>query len=208
MTKTLSHSPSQRTKHLARTLAGVAVTLCVAQAAQAQMMSDMMSPGTSYIGLTGGPSDFSRTKGGNSSFPNDDRSTAYSLSVGNYFINPNLGGEIGYTNFGSVSRGGGTTKAEGINFSLVGKLPLSETFNLLGKIGTTYSQTDVSANPASGGMATGNSNGFDWSYGIGAELVFSPQLSGVLQYDEHFMKFAGSSSERVSTTMIGARLRF
>jgi hypothetical protein len=83
-----------------------------------------------------------------------------------------------------------------------------EMFNLLGKVGTTYSQTDVSANPASGGMATGSNNGFDWSYGIGAELVFAPQLSGVLRYDEHFMKFAGSSSERVSTTMIGARLRF
>jgi hypothetical protein len=133
MTKTPSHSPTQRAKLLARTLAGVAVTLCVAQAAHAQMMSDtMMSPGTSYIGLTGGPSDFSRTKGGNGLFPNDDRSTAYSLSVGNYFINPNLG----------------------------------------------------------------------------AELVFAPQWSAVLQYDEHFMKFAGSSSERISTTMIGARIRF
>ena len=208
MTKTPSHSPTQRVKHLARTLAGAAVALCVAQAANAQMMSDMVSTGTSYVGLTGGPSDFSRTQGGNGLFANEDRSTVYSLSVGNYFINPNLGAEIGYTNFGSVGRGGGTTKAEGINISLVGKLPLSEMFNLLGKVGTTYSQTDVSANPASGGMATGSNNGFDWSYGIGAELVFAPQWSAVLQYDEHFMKFAGSSSERISTTMIGARIRF
>ena len=95
-------------------------------------MSDMVSTGTSYVGLTGGPSDFSRTQGGNGLFANEDRSTAYSLSVGNYFINPNLG----------------------------------------------------------------------------AELVFAPQWSAVLQYDEHFMKFAGSSSERISTTMIGARIRF
>jgi hypothetical protein len=57
-------------------------------------------------------------------------------------------------------------------------------------------------------MSTGSSNGFDWSYGVGAELVLSPQWSAVLQYDEHFMKFANSGSDRVSTTMLGVRMRF
>jgi hypothetical protein len=192
---------------VARTLVAGAALLGVAQLASAQNMMDMNTPGASYIGLSAGPSDFSRTNGGNGLFSKEDRNTAYNLKAGTYFINPNLGAEIGYTNFGSVSRGGGTTRAEGINISAVAKLPLNEMFNLLGKVGTTYAHTDVSAQPGSG-MATGSSNGFDWSYGVGAELVVSPQWSAVLQYDEHYMKFAGSSTDRVTTTMLGVRMRF
>jgi hypothetical protein len=127
--------------------------------------------------------------------------------AGNYNYNQNFGVEIGYTNFGNVGRGGGTTKAEGINLSLIGRMPVSPMFNLLGKVGTTYGHTEVSANPLSG-MTSGSESGFDWSYGVGAELVLSPQWSAVLTYDEAFMKFAGGSSERVSNTMIGARMRF
>lgn len=58
------------------------------------------------------------------------------------------------------------------------------------------------------GVASGSESGFDWSYGIGAELVISPQWSAVLQYNEHFLKFAGDSSDRVTATTIGVRMRF
>jgi hypothetical protein len=167
----------------------------------------MSSPGSSYIGLSGGPSDFSRVNAGNGLFANDDSDTAYSIMAGNYGYNQNVGVEIGYTNFGQVGRGGGTSKAEGINLSLIGRLPVSPMFNLLAKVGTTYGHTEVSANALSG-MPTGSESGFDWSYGIGAEMVITPQWSAVLSYDEAYMKFAGSSSERVSNTMIGLRMRF
>jgi opacity protein-like surface antigen len=66
---------------------------------------------------------------------------------------------------------------------------------------------DVSAAPGSG-IASGNESGFGVSYGIGAEYVFSPQLSAVLQYDEHRLKFAGTGRDRVSATSVGLRYRF
>lgn len=188
----------------------VAATLLMGTAHMAQAQStnsSMAAPGSSYIGLSGGPADFSRIGSGNGLFSRDDHDTAYSLTMGNYFPNQNLGVELGYTNFGKVARGGGTTKAEGINLSLIGRMPINPMFNLLGKVGTTYGHTEVSANPLSG-MATGSESGFDWSYGVGAEMVISPQWSGVLQYDEHFMKFAGGASDRVSTTTVGLRMRF
>ena len=198
----------RRLVQLSRALLGATVLLGAAQAANAQSSyAPMAGNGSNYIGLSGGPSDFSRSRGGFGVFHNGDHDTAYSLMAGNYFINPNVGMELGYTNFGSVARGGGNTKAEGINISLIGKMPVGNSVNLLGKLGTTYGHTEVSSNPASG-IQSGSESGFDWSYGVGAELVITPQWSAVLQYDEHYLKFAGASSERITTTTIGARMHF
>lgn len=160
-----------------------------------------------YIGLSVGSSDFSKPSNGFGVFGNDQRATAYSIKMGNYFNNQNFGFEIGYTDFGSVNRAGGTTKVDGINLSLIGRAPLNPTFNLLGKIGTTYGRTDVSSAPTSG-VTSGSERGFDWSYGIGAEMLLSAQWSGVLQYDEHYVKFPGGSSDRVSATSLGLRYRY
>ena len=197
------------TKRLLHTLIAATLMLGTAQFASAQSTNkpSTVTPGSSYVALSGGQSDFSRISGGNGLFSRDDHDTAYSVAYGNYAYNQNVGVEVGYTHFGEVARGGGTSKAEGINLSLIGRLPINPMFNLLGKIGTTYGHTEVSANPLSN-VATGTENGFDWSYGIGAEMVISPQWSAVLSYDENFMKFAGNSSERVTTTQIGVRMRF
>ena len=208
MNSPLSHNRSARSPRLVRSVLAATLLLCTAHMANAQSNSRSMdATGSSYVGLSGGPSDFSRINSGNGLFPRETLNTAYSLTFGNYFMSPNMGAQVGYTNFGNVSRGGGTSKAEGINISLIGKLPVGQSVNLLGKVGTTYGHTEVSAQPPSG-MSQGSESGFDWSYGVGAELVFNPQWSGVLQYDEHYMKFSGSDSDRVSTTTIGVRLHF
>jgi len=146
-----------------------ALPLARAQASAAD--SEVVGPG--YFSLNGGPSDFSRISAGNGLYPRGDRDTVYSLALGNYLFTPHLGVELGYTNFGQISRGGGSTKAEGVNLSLIGKLPLSQRFNLLGKLGTTYGHTDTTALPVSN-LASGSEYGFDWSYGVGAELVINP----------------------------------
>jgi hypothetical protein len=206
----MNATPSRTTRqsHLVSSLLAATLLLCTAQMASAQTTSGGMGAmGPGYIGFSGGPSDFSRINGGNGLYSREDKNTAYSLMAGNYFLSPNVGMEVGYTNFGQISRGGGTTKAEGINVSLIGKMPINPSFNLLGKVGTTYGHTDVSSQPLSG-VAQGSESGFDWSYGVGAELVINPQWSAVLQYDEHYLKFAGNSSDRVTTTTIGARMHF
>jgi OmpA-OmpF porin, OOP family len=84
---------------------------------------------------------------------------------------------------------------------------MSSNFNLLGKIGTTYGRTDVSSAPTSG-VTAGSERGFDWSYGVGAELHLSPQWSAVFQYDQHDVKFPGASNYRVSAASLGLRYRY
>lgn len=186
-------------------LAVAALTAGVSANAQSSSNYSLYGPGNGYIGLNVGQSNFS-LGGGTGAFSSDKHDTVYNIYSGSYF-NENIGAELGYTNFGKISRAGGETKAYGINLSLVGKLPLSAQFNLLGKLGTTYGHTDVSSNPASG-ITSGSESGFGLSYGLGAEYSFTPQMSAVLQYDEHNLKFAGSGRDRVSATTVGLRYRF
>ena len=193
-------------------LVAIAV-LTLAVGAQAQISNtsssgsgySMYSLNSSYIGLNAGRSNF-RLNSGLGGFPNNSRNNAYSLYGGGYFTN-NLGVELGYSDFGRVTRAGGTTSAEGFNLGLAGKLPLSPAFNLLGRVGTTYGRTDVSS-AAGSGIVAGRERGFGLSYGVGAEYAFSSTWSAVLQYDEYNLKYVNSGRNRVNTTSIGLRYRF
>lgn len=163
------------------------------------------APGSTYIGFNAGQSNF-RLNGGNGSFANEQRKTSYSLYGGGYF-NDYLGVEAGYTDFGRINRAGGQTRADAFSVSLIGKLPLTPAFNLLGRVGTSYSRTNVSSNMTSG-VTPGNQTDLGLSYGIGAEYAFNSQLSGVLEYDEYNMKFAGGNRDRINTTSLGLRYKF
>ena len=189
----------------AASLAAVAGAQAQSSASSSSSGYAMYGRGNSYIGLNAGRSDFSV---GNDIgiFTHDQGDTAYNIYAGSYFNN-NFGFEFGYTDFGRVNRAGGSTKADGINLSLIGKLPVSGSFNLLGKLGTTYGRTEVSS-AAGSGVAAGSESGFDWSYGVGAEYAFHPRWSAVLQYDEHYLKFVGSGRDRISATTLGVRYGF
>jgi len=187
--------------------AGLLATTLLLCAAPLAIADTGLDGNPAYIGLNGGPSDFSRISNGNGLYGRDSYDTAYSLAAGNYFLSPNMGMELGYIYFGRIARCGGTSKADGIQITLIGKWPLGSSFNLLGKLGTTYGRTQTSAQINSG-VASGSENAFDWSYGVGAEWMFNPQWSALLQYDEHYLKFAGIGSDRVTTTTLGVRMHF
>lgn len=192
------------------TASALALSLLAASGAQAQSSTSpagysVMAPGNSYIDLGVGRSEFSLNNG-LGGFNSDKRDNAYSVRAGSYFNNV-LGVEVGFIDFGKINRGGGMTEANGVNFSVIGKFPLSEQFNVLGKLGTTYTRTEVSALPLSA-LTGGKEDGFELSYGLGVEFNFTPQWSAVMQYEEHKMKFIGGESDRVGLTSLSARYRF
>lgn len=165
----------------------------------------MYAPGSAYIGFNIGQSNLNLNNG-NNLFGIEKSKNTYNLYGGSYF-NDYIGLEIGYADFGRINRGGGQTRADGFNVGVVGKLPLGTSFNLLGRLGTTYGRTDVTSNIRSGVVA-GKETGWGGSYGIGAEFMFNPQLSAVLQYDEYNLKFAGGNRDKINTTSLGLRYRF
>jgi opacity protein-like surface antigen len=185
-------------------------SLTLAATAQAQGSSSasgsnnsLYSSGNRYIGLNAGQTDF-RLGNGNGFYGAENRNTAYSIYGGSYFRDSNLGMELGYTDFGRVNRAGGSTKADGINLSLIGRVPLGSSFNLLGKVGGLYARTDVSTGAGSG-VTPGSTTDLDWTYGVGVEFAFARQWSAVLQYDENNMKFAGGARDKVTNLAVGIR---
>lgn len=157
-----------------------------------------------YVGLSAGQSKYSLNSGlGGFNF--DDTGTAAKVYAGGYF-NPNFGLEFGYLNFGTAHRLGGTTKAQGLNLSLVGRVPLNEQFDVFGKVGTTYARTRT--NGFSGlGVQTGKDNGFGISYGVGARWAFSQQWAAVLEFERHRLNFADGKSNANMTTL-GVQYRY
>ncbi len=198
----------------ASALSVLVVSMLAASGAQAQTTPRnpdgpfaMAGSTAGYIGLNAGQTDY-RLGNGNGFFNSDNRATAYKLVGGAYFTN-NFGVEVGYTDFGRINRGGGETRADGFSLSVVGKLPIAPSINLLGRLGTTYGRTEVSA-AAGSGLNPGSDLGFGLSGGVGAEFKFSPKLSAVLEYDSHDLRFAGSSRDRetIGMTSVGVRYQF
>lgn len=192
-------------------LAIAAAALAGASAVNAQTSSSSASapswyaPHSTYIGLNAGESSY-RQGCGTGVFNCGDKDDAYSIYGGSMFNN-NFGLELGYVNMGDIGRGGGTTKAEGINLSLVGRLPLNQSFGLFGKVGITYGRTNVSSLPGSG-VTAGKEDGFGLSVGAGVSYDFSERWSAVLQWDRHDFKFSGVGRENVNATTLGLKYRF
>ena len=178
--------------------------LCSA-AAQADSYSTSGSAFTpTYIALNVGTADLSRPITAFGVFGGQQQGQAYGVAMGNYFAGTNYGVEVSYADFGSVTRYGGSAKVDGINLSMIGRMPLSDSFNLLGKLGTTYSRTNVSTDSANSNLA-GSERGFDWAYGVGGEFKINANWGATLQYAEHFVKYPTTGSERISSTTVGAR---
>jgi opacity protein-like surface antigen len=181
-------------------VAVASLTLATGASAQNGMYND----GDSYFELNTGRTDFD-LGGGNGLYHSDRFDRSYGVAMGGYFRSSDLGMEIGYTDFGDVHRLGGTSEAQGINLSLIGRAQLGNAFNVLGQIGGVYSRTDVSARSAANANDTGTEHGLDWTYGVGLEYVFTRRVSGVLQYDGYRMDFADKGRERITNLALGVR---
>jgi OmpA-OmpF porin, OOP family len=196
-------------RHLVLRFAALAVgALFASAAAQAQNYTPAGSStstfGPTYFAFNAGTADLSRPITAFGVFGGQQQGQAYGVALGNYFVGTDFGVEVSYADFGSVTRYGGSTKVDGINLSLIGRMPLGDNFNLLGKVGTTYSRTTVTTDLANANLA-GSERGYDWAYGIGGEYKINANWGATLQYAEHFVKYPTTGSERISSTTFGAR---
>jgi OOP family OmpA-OmpF porin len=159
-----------------------------------------------YFGLSGGRSNYDLNAGpAGTGLGFDDSDSAWKLSTGGYF-HPNAGVELSYLNAGKAHRLGGTTKAQGVNLSLIGRAPLNEQFDLFGKVGTTYGRTRTSG--FSGlGVNTGKDSGFGLSYGLGARWNFNQQWAAVVEWERHKFHFADDNSG-VKMTTVGVQYKY
>ena len=164
-------------------------------------------PGTrrGYFGINLGRSDYG-TPCGSGGFGCDKPKVAGKVYSGGMF-NDYLGMELGYLHAGRADRAGGRTDAQGLNASVVGRVPLGSAFNAFAKGGVTYGRTHVSAASAAG-VPTGTGSGWGASYGAGVGWDFNRTSGLVLEWERHDFRFAGLGKQDVDMTTIGYRHRF
>ena len=147
----------------------------------------------------------------------DPKDTAYKLFSG-YQFNRYVAVEGGYFNLGknsfraTTSPAGtlaGETKAQGINLDLVGTLPLTDNFSLLGRVGAhhTWSKSTYSGTGAAAGVI-GNSkrNGSDYKVGLGMQYEFNPSVW--LRGDVERYRVKDAVGRRANVDMITVSLVF
>lgn len=154
-----------------------------------------------YVGLNAGVSDY---RGGCSgAFGCDDTDQAFKVYTGG-LINQWIGAEFGYLHLGKVDRNGGSTRAHGLNLSLVLNVPVTEMFEIHGRAGATYGRTKTTA---AAGLPRGGESDWGPAWGIGAGLNLTPQFAVVLDWDHHRFEFAGGR-DHVTATTLGVRYQF
>lgn len=202
-----STSPlAQRTARLALCLL-VACTSLPALAQASGNSGSWWQPGAgrTTIGLNIGRSSFQNDC--IAGYTCDDRDSYFSLYARN-MARDTWGSQLGLVHLGNMERGGGKTRAWGLDLSLVGRTPVgSQGLGVFGKVGAILGHTRVTADPASG-LATGNRNGIGLSIGAGVSWDFSPNMSAVLEWDRYDLRFQGSGRDAVHATSIGLQYRY
>jgi outer membrane autotransporter protein len=116
-----------------------------------------------------------------------------------------LGAELSYVDLGRLDRNGGDVRAKGVNLGLVGRLPLSDQFNVFGKIGVVYGWTRTGSPLA--GVATGNKSDMNVSYGLGAQYDINRQWALRGDWDAYRLEFSGGR-DTVSLFSVGGVYKF
>ena len=121
---------------------------------------------------------------GTTGYTSDDRDTGYKLFGGHQF-NRNFAIEGGYFNLGKTRFNSNTTPAgtlsgqtrvQGLNIDLVGTLPVSERFSVLGRVGAAYAQSRAEftgTGAAAGVTARDKANGTNAKIGLGVQYEIS-----------------------------------
>ncbi|HKU15632.1 MAG TPA: outer membrane beta-barrel protein [Steroidobacteraceae bacterium] len=120
----------------------------------------------------------------------DDSDTGFKL-FGGYNFNENLAVEASYFDFGEASgrfsdpffgSASFDVGISGLSASVVGRLPVAETFALFGKIGFASYDVDASVN-ISGTGGSGSQSETDMIYGIGGSLSFAQRFEARVEYE-------------------------
>ncbi len=173
-----------KTQLLAACVAGV----CAVSAAQAQVAGTGL-----YVGGSVGQS---KWKGGD--FPGLDSSKVGGKLYAGYEFTPNLALELGYTEFGRFKYTGSSIKANGLWVDAVGKLPFTEKFSGLARVGVFNGQLKA------GGA---DDRGTSWKAGVGAQYDLTPNVAIRGEYERYRFDALGGNP-KADTFTVGVNYKF
>jgi OOP family OmpA-OmpF porin len=128
----------------------------------------------------------------------DDSGTGGKL-YGGYEITPNIAVEAGYANLGKASSAAGHVKGEGIFVDAVGKVPITDSFSALGRIGAFNGKAKTNL-----GDSDRDTNA---KFGLGVQYDFNKQTSLRGEWERYKFKAFG---EKADTDMysVGVNYKF
>jgi OOP family OmpA-OmpF porin len=141
----------------------------------------------------------------------DDSDTGFKI-FGGYSFNQNFAVELSYFDLGEVSGSESfppfgnvsfSVGVSGLNASAVGRLPLTDTFAIFGKLGFASYDLDASVNVPGFGSGSGSSSESDMTYGVGASLGFAQQWEVRFEYEA--VNVDGGDANMIS---VGGSYRF
>jgi OOP family OmpA-OmpF porin len=162
--------------------------------------------GKSFIDLSIGHATYGTSCGNVAGLTCSRGTTSYSLTGGN-MLTENLGVELSAMNLGKADRAGGSVVARGVNLSAVGRLPLSDSFALEGKVGPTYGVTRVSA-PDIAGIPSGRDRGIGLGYGVALDVNVAHGLHGSIGWEQHDFHFVGQGRSAVRNVTLALGYTF
>ena len=133
----------------------------------------------------------------------DLRDGTWRAHAGGRFNNV-FGAEIGWVDLGDFGRGGGQTSASGLDLKAVAGFPIGENSSVFGKLGAAYLRSNVSG----AGLATGRENGWQPTFGIGAQFGLTKNWAIRGDIDRYRVSLPGGSKDNVDTYMLGAQYSF
>ena len=153
------------------------------------------------------------------SLSEDRRDTGYKVFVG-FPINPNWAVETGYFDLGrfgftaNTSPAGsltGSARVKGLNLDLVGTLPITPQWSLLGRVGAAYAQTQDTFS-GTGAISvidpSPRKRETNYKYGFGTQYAFTPALTLRLEAERYRVNDAVGSKGDVDLVSLGLVYRF
>lgn len=150
-----------------------------------------------YAGASIGSAKVSDKESGFSFDKNDTGSKIF----GGWSFMKFLGVEGAYNDLGSPEDNGVTVKINGWTLYGVGTLPIGKRFEIFGKAGFVFWNSDVNV---SGGGGGGSDNGNDPAYGAGVGFKFGEHLGVRVEYE----RFDISDVDKVEVSSVGGIFRF
>lgn len=149
----------------------------------------------------------------------DQKETGYKAFVG-FPLNPNWAIETGYFDLGRfgfdasttpVGTLSGSSRIKGLNLDIVGTLPITDRWSLLGRLGAAYAQTQGTYSGTGAGAvgnATASKRETNYKYGFGTQYAFTPALTLRLEGERYRVNDAVGQRANVDLISLGLVYRF
>lgn len=137
----------------------------------------------------------------------DDNNDFLELKVGGFFT-PHLAVEGSATFFGSYGGDVASADVKGYGVSLIGRLPMSETWGIYAKGGLFFWDTDIDT-----AVGSYDADGNDPFFGVGTDFRLTPNLNLIAEYNRYAIDtrvedLPGVDDTDLDTLQVGIRWHF